>query len=549
MIVGAVLRGRLLLARASFRRSRDGRRHGAWRDLVVVGLFSLVSGIALAALFERLALTHVSAADAAAVLGLALTAAFVGLSVFDLQQAVSALVLDSDLALLRAAPLGPRALAALKLLDALPSTAILTLVLVVPALAAFARAYPLPASAWLPIPIAVLALWLIPLGIGMSVALPIVRRVPPRLARETLAVFATSSLLLLWVTQAFVMPHAIERATDFASPLVGLAREWDARGGFMPPFWLSHALGVAATHAVAAPGAEATSPAASLVAWWASARLAMVALLAMALYLAVAGSQLEAVLDALAHGTARSGARRGAAVRARLEPAGGLVRALLARDARLIRRDWAVLLDVLVACLLWVLVPLATLPLDRGLAPLAGPMLVTLAVGLGYEVAGRSVPYERRSLAWVKLAPVEPARWLFAKLAGAALFSLPILLFATLAIAMALRPSGAVLAAALVVTVSALATSLSLGIWTGLRYGDPDWVNPRAMLVTRGRLLAGLGLLAQATAWVALAWVAAPPVGPTHPGRALVAPVVALAVTWLGVAMSMAELRRYEPPS
>jgi hypothetical protein len=472
--------------------------------------------------------------DAAAVLGLALTAAFAGLAVFDLQQAVSTLVLDSDLPLLRAAPIGPGTLATLKLFDALPPTGLLTLVLVGPAIVAFARAYPLPAWVWLPLPLAVLALWLIPMALGMSVALPLIRSVPARLARESLAVFATGALVLLWVAQAFVLPRAIEKSGDFAAPLVALARAWSTIGAWLPPFWLARVLGDAAS------GSAASGAAVPLLA------LVTLAAGSLALYLAIATRHLERALEPFA---STSGAKRVADSGTRIEPARGVVRALIARDARLIRREWPVLVDVVVACVLWVMVPLAAMPLNRGLGPLAGPMLVTLAVGLGYEVGGRSVPFERRSLAWIALAPVHPERWLIAKMTGAALFSLPILLIAAVCVGFGLHPSPAVLAAALLITLSALTASLALGVWTGIRFGDPEWVNPRAMLAVRGRLIAGFALILQIGFWVGLLWLAAPPEGRVHPWLAALAPIAGFLAAWLGVALSKAQLRRFEPPA
>ncbi len=536
MNLAGVLRGRWRLAAASFRTSRDGRRGGGWRDLIVVGLFAGLSWFALARLFERLALDQVPAADAARVLGMALTAAFIGLSVFDLHQAVSALVLDSDLELLRAAPLTPRVLALLKLFDALPSTGVLTAMLVAPALLGYARAYPLPAWAGALLPLAVLALWLTPLAFGMSVALPLVRRLPALRVRESLAVIATASLMVLWLLQAFVLPRVTEQVAGLSAPLVALGRAWDhAFGVLLPPFWLTRALGAAT-----APGGD-TLPLALAV-----GSLVLVALVGLALYLVVATHQLEPVLRALAESAAPGRNARGGGAAA-FVPMRGVVRALLARDARLIRRDWAVLVDVVVACLLWVLVPLATLPLTQGLAPIAGPMLVSLAVGLGYEVAGRSVPFERRGLAWLKLSPQPPARWLFAKLSGAALFSLPILVFATVAITLALRPAPALLATALMVTLSALVSSMALGIWTGVRFGDPEWVNPRAMLRLRGRLIAAFGLVFQIIGWVVLLWLAAPPTGTPRPLLGLLAPVAAVTIAALALALTRRELERFEP--
>ena len=296
MMLAGVLRGRLRLFAASFRTSRDGRRGGGWRDLLFVGLFAALSWLALTRLFERLALEQVAAVDAARVLGLVLTAAFVGLAVFDLHQAVSALVLDSDLALLRAAPITPRVLAAHKLADALPATGVLTVVLVGPALAGFARAYPLPGWSGALLPLAVIALWLLSLTFGMSVALPLVRRLPALRVRESLAVIATASLMLLWLMQAFVLPRVTEQVSGLVAPLVGLGRAWDAALGLvLPPFWLARALGGAALAGAGAEGATAT--------WRLAGTIAMLAAFTaagLALYLVTATRQLEPLLQSLA---------------------------------------------------------------------------------------------------------------------------------------------------------------------------------------------------------------------------------------------------------
>jgi hypothetical protein len=336
------------------------------------------------------------------------------------------------------------------------------------------------------------------------------------------------------VVQAFVLPRAIEHSGDFAAPLVAMARAWSTMGVWLPPFWLARVLGDAAA------GAAVTRAAVPLFA------LLTLAAGALALYLTVARHQLERALEPFGHA---AGATRAASGNVRIVPARGVVRALIGRDARLIRREWSVLVDVVVACVLWVMVPLAALPLNGGLAPLAGPMLTTLAVGLGYEVGGRSVPFERRSLAWITLAPVRPVRWLVAKMLGAALFSMPILLIAAVSIGIGLRPAPARFAASLLITLSALVASLSLGVWTGIRFGDPEWVNPRAMLVLRGRLLSGFALILQLAFWVGLLWLAAPPQGPIEWWLLPLAPIAGGLAAWLGVALAKAELRRFDPPA
>jgi hypothetical protein len=40
-------------------------------------------------------------------------------------------------------------------------------------------------------------------------------------------------------------------------------------------------------------------------------------------------------------------------------------------------------------------------------------------------------------------------------------------------------------------------------LWAGSRFGDPEWVNPRAMLRFTGRLVASILVLAQLAGWLA----------------------------------------------
>src|SRR5206468_372204 len=129
---------------------------------------------------------------------------------------------------------------------------------------------------------------------------------------------------------------------------------------------------------------------------------------------------------------------------------------------------------------------------------------LALTVGLGYEVGARAVPLERDGLAWCRLAPVPPLRWNLVKLAGGAALSFPLMLVAAVVVRLALPLSWLAWAEALVASVSALGLSLCLGLWTGWKFGDPRWTDPRAMLTLNGRLIAAAALIAQAGMWLGL---------------------------------------------
>jgi hypothetical protein len=226
-----------------------------------------------------------------------------------------------------------------------------------------------------------------------------------------------------------------------------------------------------------------------------------------------------AVAHAAHRAPRRREARAAASGRRRHSLRRNVIATLVARDARLFARDWTVLSDVLVAAALWTLLPLVGAPLHAASPTmLTRAMLLALTVGLGYEVAARSVPFERDGLAWCRLAPVAPWRWVAAKWLGAGALSLVMMgvAAATLAVAFPLSPIG--WAETTIAGMSALALSLSLGLWTGALFGDPGWSNPRAMLTLAGRLCASGLLVLQAGAWLGLlavadAWRARLPAG------------------------------------
>lgn len=534
MRLAGIVRGRFRLARnRMFAGARgSGNRGGhpllAWTLMVALGV---VIYFGLASLFIQLADDGASARDSAAVLGLALTAALVGLFVFDLHEAVSTLLLDSDLELLRRAPIHPALLLALKIVDALPRTSSLLVVLALPAVAAYALSYPLPSWAWALLPPALIALWSIPLGIGLAGAILLLRVVPARRAREALGLFSTLTLTLMWIANSLLLP----RLVDLDRPLATEFRHAFARD--IPG--LAWSPGHALAGALAAASAGSAGDAAR-----AAIPLFVSAALALAVATATAARHLDVAQARAAAGAPRGGRRH--AGRARFSR--GVFGAALARDARLFLRDWTVLGDVITAAVLWTLIPLVGAPLHP--APgssIARAMLLALTVGLGYEVAARSLPFERQGLAWLRLAPVAPGRWIAAKFSGALLLSLPILAVAAASLAWAFHLPVRTWLEIVCLVVPALALSVSLGLWTGAAFGNPQWTNPRAMLSLSGRILASLLLLTQAALWLVLSGAAHRFPDRLPPGLVFYAPaLIALLLAAIPIRAAVARVRTLE---
>jgi len=456
--------------------------------LVLVIAMSVVATFGLRVVFDVFAAAGATTGELARVLGLALTAAFAALVLFDLDAAAATLLVDRDLSLLRRAPVSTRAIVGLKLIDALPRTGVPLATLAVPALVAFALSCPLPPAAWLLIPVLVVLLWILAMGAGVAVVLPLLAAAPPRRAREALSLVATLTLTLVWLFNALALPRLAEFDRDVLD---------QARAMLERPGWLialspgSHAaLAVRALHE-----RDVRTLAGEL------GLLVGLAAAACGLALAAAAAILPRVLErvsapSLHEAVAMPRVRSG-------DPPRGLVRAVFLRDLRLFTRDWTMLADVLTAAVLWTLLPwISRIALHAGDAPLARAMISTLAVGLGYEIAARALPLERRGIQWMSLAPVAPRRWLLAKLATVWALAAPLVALAAITLSGVFHLTGSARVGLLAVGISALALSTGVGLWTGSTFGDFHWTYPRAMLTTPGRLVAAGLMIAQIVFWL-----------------------------------------------
>ena len=471
---------------------RHGRRGGAANPrallaavgVLVVGGFMCLS---FGAMFVELNTIGLGIEQAGMALALILAAAAAGLLVFDLHYAIAALLFDSDLPLLIRSPLTPGQILLIKLLDSLPRTAAMVLVLALPAAIAFSWSHPLPAWGWALVPLQLAALWAIPLGLGLCGALLLIRVVPARRARDVLALLSTAVVLILWLVNAFVLPRALETDAATADRLGRLLTPRPGATWVSPPHWAGSALVAAADHDL---------PRALLWTWW----LALGSVVSFGLAAAVTRAHLD---EALARVSLDAKLVRGASRSSTPARFAGGWRPLLFKDARLFMRDWTVLGDVLIGALLWTLLPLIFRPF-QSFEPqvLMRAMLVTLTIGLGFEVGTRAVPFERRALAWSLLAPVSLLRWNLLKLLSGLAISLPFLILATVTGGFALRTPGLQMIESFGAGLSSLILALSAGLWVGWCFGDPGWSNPRAMLTLAGRILSGVLLTALAGLWL-----------------------------------------------
>src|SRR6185436_17212466 len=339
MNVRRVLLSRVRLARhALLARGRGRGRARAKSPLVVIALLLAMTAIAISgfhALFRALAAAGAPASELTAALGLVLDAAAMSLIVLGLDATVATLLLDPDLELLRRAPVRPTSLLALKLLDALPRTGTPLLVLAMPAIVAWGA---VRGTGFAMVPVLVLtlaALWLASIGFGVALALPLLRVVPVRQAREALGLVATIVLTAVWLANALWLPRL---ADEGGAPLEGI------RG----------ALRMASRYPTLTPGRAAAAAVHAfqsgnpLRAWTDLAALAIGATFVAGL---AAARFLPRVLETMATPAPRASVAR-PRLPSRPDAPRNWLAAVLARDARLFFRDWTVLADIVMAAVL-----------------------------------------------------------------------------------------------------------------------------------------------------------------------------------------------------
>ncbi len=477
-----VLRARLVMARAELF-TRSGGHWRARSGLLAVALALGLTGMLTHAFvrgFEALAAAGITATEARHVLAAAWGATMIGTLVLDLHATMATLLLAPDLELLRRAPIRTRTVLGLKLLDAIPLSSTMVLTLALPATMAFALAYPGTLHAALA-PFVLAALWALPLGLGVAIASMLVRIAPATRARDVIGVLTTLALALLWLANTFLLPRYSNDLPVLQDSLRAVITRLPTPHAASPVAWAADAL----------------------LAPWPRALAALTLLLA-----AAAGSLALAAglgVRALRGGIVATTPSRRAHGHSAIPFTASTREAFLRRDMALYLRDWTVLSDILVGALLWTLLPLAFVPVVfMDPRTLGHAMLIALDVGLGHEVAARALPFERDALAWARLAPVAPLRWVLSRLPGVLVIVLPLHLVAWLTISVALHLPASDAVDILLRAGAALASASAIGLWTGAAFGDPGWTHPRAMLRWTGRLVAVTALGLQALGWLAL---------------------------------------------
>jgi hypothetical protein len=221
---------------------------------------------------------------------------------------------------------------------------------------------------------------------------------------------------------------------------------------------------------------------------------------------------------------------------------------LFRRDRRLIVRDANLLWDMVLLVFMSSVLPILAAPVLVGhMGRLVLFALVFFSAELGFDLASRALPLERRALPWILEAPVTPAAHVLARLASAWLLGWPVVVLVAL-IASWASAAGAALGVFHVLLASFVFTVLvPIGFAAGVFFGQPEWRHPRQMLNLGGRLvLAGILVALSVTIAIFYAEGAAGPAA--EQATPWVAPLaaIALGIDLIVVWAAASRLRRFQ---
>ena len=434
---------------------------------------------------------------AVAVFG-ALHAAFL-LSLFrDMGAAIGHLFLAPDVPLLLTMPLRVRPLVLLRALEAVSDAFSFPATLLVPILWGYGVAMNAPWIYYAAVPLVMLCLLCLTVGLGFLVALAIAPVVPVARVRSWIRGVSAAIYLSIWMALAWWNVTGARHPESLPSGLGQATSAWAAQGpiAWMPSAWAARLLLAIADRQSIVPPLLVLAGAIVIVA----------ALLAWAAARYPESWQKSQEL-------ARKAIERRSRPRATRVPAGpglhpspgarpsrglgaglALGFAFLRRDRRLIARDTALIWDIGLLVFMSTVLPLLAAPaLARHVSWIVLPALLFFATELGFDLASRSLPLERRALPWVLRAPISPVVQCVARMASTWMMGAPIVVGLAVLATLAVGADAAASTLAAVGGLAVFSVLVPMGLAAGAFFGQPDWRHPRQMLNIGGRmLLAGL---------------------------------------------------------
>jgi len=169
-------------------------------------------------------------------------------------------------------------------------------------------------------------------------------------------------------------------------------------------------------------------------------------------------------------------------------------------------RDTAVLWDIALLVFMSSVLPILAAPVLAGrIERLVVFGIVFFSAELGFDLASRALPLERRALPWMLKAPVSPAAHVTARLASAWLMGWPLVCAVSVLATWATGQNATTIALHLILGTLVFSALVPIGFAAGVFFGQPEWRHPRQMLNLGGRLILA-GILVALSAVIALAY-------------------------------------------
>jgi hypothetical protein len=495
MTTSSLLGWRLRLALASLR-GKGGRRRAVQLLVTswVAAMFMLGSSLGFREMARDSSLAPLASV---AVFGV-LHAAFL-LSLFrDTGAAIGHLFLAPDVPLLLSMPIRVRPLLLLRALEAVADAFSFPATLLVPILWGYGIAVAAPWTYYAAVPAVMVCLLCITVGLGFLVSLAIAPVVPVGRVRSWIRGVSAAIYLFIWMGLAWWNVTGARHPESLPAGLGPDTASWAAHGpiAWTPSAWAARLLlQLAGRQSILVPLLVLSGTiliVASLLAWaaprypvsWQKAQ-------ELARKLIERRSRRRSAPATMPAGEHSS---PGAVPSGDLGSGLSLGVAFFHRDRRLIARDTGLLWDIGLLVFMSSVLPLLAAPaLARHVSWIVLPALLFFATELGFDLASRALPLERRALPWVLRAPISPGALCVARMAGTWMLGAPLVAGLAVLATLAVGGGGGRAALALGGGLVVFTALVPIGFAAGAFFGQPDWRHPRQMLNLGGRMvLAGL---------------------------------------------------------
>lgn len=404
--------------------------------------------------------------------------------VLDIATTTNIFFLSSDLPLLMVAPLGTTKVFAVKYIEALATSSLVSLFIAVPVLLGYGIAFRAPFYFYLAMLVLLPVFLSVPISIGTLAGFVIARFIRASRVKEIMGLVGGAVGLTFWIGFQVIRPSL--SSPEQVHSLTGRMQAYAAGGGGLLSLLPSYHVAAALSALRAGRPADALVPV-LLLAATSALLLGVSVVAARRLYLAGWARVIP--------GGKKRKLRKGRSlIDAAFFWAPKAERAIMSATARLFLRDPQQIMPIATISIMMAVFPFLTAR-RQGAAVMYPPILLLAVAGLAFigsmNLGMHGVAIDGRSFWRVLCAPVPVRRKLAAK------FMLPVTFFVPLGWALALIFKAAGLVSWTFVAYTAYiipcmsVVGSGVGVTIGLFYANWEWDIPKRMITTTGRLVMG----------------------------------------------------------